>query len=236
VVISESLAQKYWPGEDPIGKSIRVRGESIQIVGVSGDTRGVLLRDPAPILYRPWRDEPDRAQQVDIRTLGDPLGMAEAVKRVVRDLGGVVAEVYRGRQFIEDAIWQQRQSARILSVFAGLALTLAVVGLYGVISLAVGRRTREIGIRMAIGARRADVAGLVLRQSAGLALAGLVIGLAAALWMSRLITVMLYEVAPSDPTVFALVTGAVMVAATFACLLPLRRALRVDPLAALRCE
>ena len=102
-----------------------------------------------------------------------------AVNGVVRDLGGVVAEVYRGRQFIEDATWQQKQSAQVLGVFAGLALVLAVVGLYGVISLAIGRRTREIGIRIAIGAARSDVAGLVLRESARPVLAGLVLGLAA---------------------------------------------------------
>jgi putative ABC transport system permease protein len=235
-VISESLARKYWAGRDPIGKSIRVRGESIEIMGISGDTRDVLLRDPSPILYRPWRDEPDRAQLVDIRTWADPLALAQAVRRVVRDLGGVVADVHRGREFIEDVTWQQKQSARILSVFAGIALALAVVGLYGVISLAVGGRTREIGVRMAIGARRSDVAGLVLRQSLGPALAGLALGLAAALGMSRVVANMLYEVAPSDPMVLALVTGTVVVATMCACLLPLRRALRVDPLAALRCE
>lgn len=235
-VISESLGRKYWPGADPVGKSVRIRGESIEIVGVSGDTRDVLLRDPAPILYRPWRDEPDRAQQVDIRISGDPLALVRAVNGTVRDLGGVVAEVHLGREFIEDATWQQKQSARILSVFAGLALALAVVGLFGVISVAVGRRTREIGIRMAIGAQRVDVAGLVLRESVGPTLAGLALGLAAALGMSRLMANMLYEVAPSDPAVLALVAGAVAVAAISACLLPLRRALRVDPLVALRCE
>jgi putative ABC transport system permease protein len=235
-VISESLAQKYWPGEDPIGNSVRIGGESIEIIGVSGDVRGVLLLDPAPILYRPWRDQPDRAQQLDIRTSGDPLTVARSVTGVVGALGGVVAQVYSGPQFIEDATWQQQQSSRILSVFAALALVLAVVGLYGVISLAIGRRTREIGIRMAIGARRADVAGLVLRQSAGPVLAGLAIGLGAAFGMSRLIASMLYQVTPSDPMVFASVTVAVTAAAACACLLPLRRALRVDPLSALRCE
>jgi putative ABC transport system permease protein len=235
-LISESLARKYWAGEDAIGKAVRVRGESIEIIGISGDTREILLHGPAPTLYRPWRDEPDRAQQLDIRTVGDPLTLAPAVNGVVRDLGGVVAQVSRGRQFIEDAIWQQKQSARILSVFAGLALALAVVGLYGVISLAVGRRTREIGIRMAIGAQPADVAGLVLRQSGRPALAGLALGLAAALGMNRLIASMLYEVAPTDPVVFALVAATVAAATTTASLLPLRRALRVDPLIALRCE
>jgi len=235
-VISESLARKYWPQEDPIGKSIRVRGESIEIIGICGDTRDVLLRGPAPILYRPWRDEPDRAQQVDIRTAGDPLAVARAVDGVVRDLGGVVAEVYRGRQFLDDATWQQKQSEQVLGVFAALALALAAVGLYGVISLAIGRRAREIGIRVAMGAQRGDVAGLVLRESAGPVMAGLALGLAGALGMSRVAASLLYEVAPSDPPVLAGVAGVVVVAAMLACLVPLARALRVDPVIALGCE
>lgn len=235
-VVSEALARKYWPGADPIGKLVRVGGQSIEIIGVSGDTRGALLLNPAPILYLPWRSQPDRAQQLDIRTWGDPLTLARSVTAVVGALGGVVAQVYSGRQFIEDATWQQQQSARILSVFAGLALALAAAGLYGVISLAIGRRTREIGIRMAIGAKPSDVAGLVLRQSAVPVLAGLALGLGAALGMNRLIRSMLYQVTPSDPVVLASVALAVAAAAAFACLLPLRRALHVDPLCALRCE
>jgi putative ABC transport system permease protein len=235
-VISESLARKYWPGEDPIGQTIRVNGEPIQIVGICSDTREVLLGDPAPILYRPWRDEPDDAQQVDIRSTSDPLALAHAVNGVVRDLGGVVAEVHQGRQFIDDVTWQQKQSAQVLAVFAGVALALAGIGLYGVISLAVGRRTREIGIRVAIGARRSDIVSLVARESVRPVLAGLALGIAAALGLGRLVTSLLYQVAPSDPLVLASVAVAVAAAAMFACLVPLRRALLVDPTVALRCD
>ncbi len=234
--ISESLARKYWSGETPIGKLIRVRDESIEIIGVCGDTRDVLLGNAAPILYREWRDEPDRAQQLDIRTSGDPLSLAHAVNGVIRDLGGVVAGVHRGSDFIDDVTWQQKQSAQVLSTFAGLALALAVIGLYGVISLAIGSRTREIGVRLAIGARRGDVVGLVLRESLRPVLVGLALGLAAALAMSRVVASMLYEVAPSDPLVLASVIGAVVIAAMLACLLPVRRALSVDPVISLRCE
>ena len=235
-VINESLARKYWPGEDPIGQPIRVHGESIQIVGICGDTREVLLGDPAPILYRPWRDEPEHAQQVDIRSTSNPLALAQAVKGVVRDLGGVVAQVTQGRQIIDDLTWQQKQAAQVLGVFAGLALALAAVGLYSVISFAIGRRTREIGIRIAIGARRGDVARLVLRESVRPVLAGLALGLATALAMSRVVASLLYEVAPSDPLVLVSVAVAVAAAAMFSCLMPLRRALRVDPVVALRCD
>ncbi len=235
-VISESLARKYWNGEDPIGKLIRVRGEPIEIIGICGDTRDFLLAEPAPMLYRTWRDEPDSAQQFDVRSSEDPLALAHAVKGVVRDMGGVVANIYRGSQFIEDTTWQQKQSARVLSVFAALALALAAVGLYGVISLAIGGRTREIGIRIAIGARRGDVARLVLIESARPVLAGLALGLATALAMNRVLASLLYEVAPSDPLVLASVAGLVTVASLLACGGPLWRALRVDPMISLRCD
>jgi putative ABC transport system permease protein len=235
-VVSVSLARKYWNGEDPIGKSIRVRGEAIQIIGICGDTRAFLLSEPAPTLYRTWRDEPDGVQQFDLRSSEDPLVLAHAVKRVVRDMGGVVAGVYQGSQFIEDITWQQKQSAQVLSVFAALALALAAVGLYGVISLAIGRRTREIGIRIAIGARRGDVARLVLRESVRPLLAGLSLGLATALAMNRVVASLLYEVAPADPLVLASVGGLVTIASVFACVAPLLRALRVDPMISLRCD
>jgi len=236
-VISESLARKYWNRESPISKRIRVRGELIEIIGVCGDTRDVLLGNvAAPILYREWRDEPDRAQQIDLRTSGDPLALVRAVNGVVRGLGGVVAEVHRGSDFIDDVTWQQKQSARVLSTFAGLALALAVIGLYGIISLAIGSRTREIGIRMAIGAHSRDVVGLVLRESLRPVLAGLALGLAASLAMSRVVANILYGVVPADPVVLATVVGAVTMAAMLACLVPLRLALRVDPLICLRCE
>jgi len=195
-----------------------------------------LLGDPAPILYRPWRDEPEHAQQVDIRSTSNPLALAQAVKGAVRDLGGVVAQVTQGRQIMDDMTWQQKQAAQVLGVFAGLALALAAVGLYGVISLAIGRRRREIGIRIAIGARRGDVARLVLHESVRPVLAGLALGLATALAMSRVVASLLYEVAPSDPLVLVSVAVAVAAAAMFACLVPLRRALRVDPIVALRCD
>jgi putative ABC transport system permease protein len=235
-VVSESLARKYWNAESPIGKQIQVRGESIEIVGVCGDTLDVLLHEPAPTLYRPWRDDPERAQWIEIRTSGDSLALPQALHAVVRDLGGVVAGVYRGSQLIEDVTWQQRQAAGVLSVFAGLALVLALIGLYGVISLAIVRRTREIGIRVAVGAGPIDVVRLVAREGVGPLLAGLALGLAVSLAMGRLVSGMLYGVAPTDPLMLVLAVGAVTIGATLACLVPLWRALGVDPLIALRCE
>lgn len=235
-VISESLARRYWNGENPIGKSIRLHGESIGIVGVCGDTRDVLLREAAPILYRSWRDAPDRAQQLDVRTSGRPLALTRDVSRVVRDLGGVAAEVHAASQFIEDVTWQQKLAARLASAFAGLALVLAMVGLFSVVSLAIRNRTRQIGVRLAIGARSTDILSLVLGECAGPVLAGLALGLSAAEVANRLLKSMLYGVAPSDPLVLAFVVAITIIATIFACLAPLRRALRVDPAISLRCE
>jgi putative ABC transport system permease protein len=235
-VISESLARKYWNRADPIGQTIRMHGDAIEIIGICGDTRDVLLRNAVPILYRAWRDEPDRAQQVDLRTWADPLTLARAVNGVVRDLGGVVAEVQQGSDFIEDATWQQKQSASVMSAFAGIALTLAAIGLYGVISMAVGRRTREIGIRIAIGARREDVIRLVLAETASPVAIGLAIGLMGALAAGRLLATLLYQVTPSDPVVLAAVAVSITAAAFAASLWPLRRALTIDPNTVLRLD
>ena len=235
-VISETLARRYWPNDDPIGRELRAAGTVFEITGVAGDTRSALLSDPEPILYRPLRDEAAGAGQMAVRTSGDPLALARAVNGVVRDLGGVVAEVGTMESFVENDSWQQQQSAGLLGVFSALALTLTTVGLYGVISFAIGRRTREIGIRVAIGARRGDVIGLVMRESLRPVLAGLALGLMAALAMSRLLAGLLYQVAPADPLVLASVACAVAIAAAVACWLPIRRALRVDPMVALRVE
>ena len=221
---------------NPIGQVIRVHGESIEIVGVSGDTRDVLLREPSPILYRAWRDEPDRAQQIDLRAFGDPLALVRAVNGVVRDLGGVVAEVRQASQFVDDVTWQQKQSARVLSAFAALALALATVGLYGVISFAVARRRKEIGIRVALGATRQAVVALVLRETLLPVSIGLASGLALSIALNQSLKSLFYEVAPADPSVLTAVALAITMATLAASYIPTRRALKVDPAQTLRAE
>ncbi len=235
-MINEALARKDWSGDNPIGKVIRVRGDTIEIVGICGDTRDVLLSDPSPILYRAWRDEPDRARQIDLRTYGDPLAIVRAVNGVVRDLGGVVAEVHPGSQFLEDVTWQRKQSARVLSVFAGLALALAMIGLYGVISFAISRRRKEIGIRVALGARRPDVIGLVLCEGMMPVGVGLALGLTLAVALSQFLKSLFYEVAPADPGVLIAVALAIGVASLAASFVPALRALAVDTAMMLRDE
>lgn len=167
---------------------------------------------------------------------GEPLALTRDVGRVVRDLGGVVAEVHAASQFVEDVTWQQKLAARLTSAFAGLALALAMVSLFSVVSLAIRNRTREIGVRLAIGARSGDILSLVLRECAGPVLAGLALGLFTAEMANRLLKSMLYGVAPSDPLVLAYVVALSMIATIFACLARLRRALRADPMISLRYE
>lgn len=247
VVINETMARRYWApnsrpsgAEDPVGRSIKLDGETLEVIGVVADTRPLVFGDPEPMVYRPLVDRgshnDSRAGQLAVRTAGDPLALARAVTGVVRDLGGVVAEVGTMEHFVEDNTWRQEQAAGLLEWFAAIALILSTAGLYGVISFAVARRTREIGIRVAIGAPRQHVIGLVLCESLQPVMTGLAIGLAAALTLSRLVAGLLYQVEPADPWVFASVAMVVACAALASCGLPLLRALRVDPVVALRCE
>lgn len=235
IVINETLARRYWTEQNPMGRSIKLDGEALEVIGVVADTRPLVFGDPEPMVYRPLRDDL-RAGQLAVRTVGDPLALARAVTAVVRDLGGVVAEVGTMEHFVENNTWQQEQAAGMLEWFAAIALILSTAGLYGVISFAVAHRTREIGVRVAIGAPRRHVIGLVLRESLQPVTAGLAIGIAGALALSRLAAGLLYQVKPADPWVFASVAIVVAGAALASCGLPLRRALRVDPAVALRCE
>jgi predicted permease len=244
VIVNQTLAQRYFPGEDAIGKRIRLGSDSpwYAIAGVVKDleqsdwgaTRGNEF-------YFPATQNPSDIQSyltVVVRAAGDPGALAPAIQAAVasldRDLP--VADVVTMQQVVDGALWQPRFSTTLLAAFAGLALALAGVGIYGVMSYDVGRRTPEIGIRMALGARPADVLRSVLAQGAKLTLAGTAIGVAGALLLTRYLRTLLYGVSPNDPLVLAgaaLVLGAVAMLAVW---LPARRATRIDPLQALRSE
>lgn len=236
VVINETMARRYWPDGDALGDSIRMGGQAYEITGIAADTRPQPFRDPVPMVYRTARDADARAAQMVVRAAGDPLAIARAVASVVRDLGGVVAETGTADHFIENQTWQQEQAAALMGAFAALALALSAVGLYGVISFAIARRTREIGIRVALGAHRADVIGLVLVETARPALAGVAVGIAGALAAGRMLAALLYHVAPRDPGVIAMVAAVTLVTACLAAVWPLRRALSIAPHIALRDE
>jgi predicted permease len=233
-VINEAMARRYWPNADPIGRSITLEGEPLEIVGVAADTRSRLFEKEGPAVYRSSNDAP--AAQIAIRTTSDPLLLARTVRDTVTRQGGSVAEISTMENFIRDDSWQQTQTAALTGLFAALAFLLATVGLYGVISFAVARRRREIGIRVALGARRADVIALVLRETMMPVGVGVAAGLMLSLALNQSLKSLFYEVAPADPPVLAAVILAIAIATLAASYIPTRRALAVDPPTALRNE
>ena len=228
------MAHRDYPTEDPIGRTITLEGEQLEIVGVAAGTRSRLFEKEGPIVYRSSKDAP--ASQIAIRTTVDPLSLARAVRNAVAQQGGTVAEISAMQDFVKNDSWQNEQTATLTALFAALAFLLATVGLYGVISFAVARRRKEIGIRVALGARRPDVISLVLRESMMPVGVGLTLGLILSLVLNQELKSLFYQVAPADPIVLTGVALAIAVATLAACYIPTRRALSVDPAATLRSE
>jgi predicted permease len=246
-IVSESFVRQFLPGTDPIGKHVMDpnNGElnenpypSSEIVGVVGDVRETVTREPRPTVYYPLYGGLRGDLELAVRTAGDPLAMALPVQRVVTQLDPAlpVADVLSLDQIIGKDTAAASFDATLLLVFATLSLVLAAVGLFGVLSYIVSQRTGEIGIRIALGARREQVMRLMLVDGLRPAVIGLVIGLAASAAITRLIGSLLYGTKPLDPLVFVLVTLALLVVATVACLAPAWRASQLDPMQALRTE
>ncbi|HVO99659.1 MAG TPA: ADOP family duplicated permease [Bryobacteraceae bacterium] len=233
-VINEAMARRYWPAEDPIGQIIIADREQLEIVGIAADTRARLFEKEGPTVYRSTRDTP--AAQIALRTSVPPLSLANAVRAAVAGMGGTVAEIGTMESFLKNDAWQKEQTASLTALFAALAFLLATVGLHGVVSLAVSRRTREIGIRVALGASRGNVIGLVLGESMIPIGIGLAAGLALAVALNQSLKSLFYEVAPADPLVLIAVAVAIGIAAAAASFTPTRRALSIDPSVALREE
>src|SRR5499426_4127745 len=239
-IISETMAgAAFAPGVDPIGKRINVGGQGWRtIVGVAGDARLIDLKDARWNVYVPYRQFAHPVSYVAIRSASDPAALMAMVRReaAALDPEQAVMGVMTMEQRVSTALARPRFNALLLNLLSALAAALAAVGIYGVISYSVAQRTREIGIRMALGARRRDVLRLVIRQGMALAGAGVAIGLAASLALTRLMQSLLYGVSATDLLTFAgaaLLLGAVAVAA---CWQPARRATKVDPMVALREE
>ena len=246
-IISESLARRDFPGEDPIGRRIALgvggpEDELLLIVGIAGDVRHFELdRDPRPALYVPYAQESEfwlAPHDLVVRAQADPLALAAAVREAIRSIDPeqTVSNVRTMEAVMSEAVARRRFSTLLLGAFAGVAVLLAALGTYGVIAHSVARRTQEIGIRMALGARPIDVLRMVLGQGTRLAILGAVLGVVCALALTRLMGSLLFGVSPTDPMTFfltALVLPAIAVLASF---VPARRATRVDPMIALRCE
>jgi putative ABC transport system permease protein len=242
--VDERLARQYWPSESAIGKRIRFGPPEDNepwhtIVGVVGAVRHERLdRHTRQSIYVPHQQIPVRGMTLAIRAAGDPESLATAVRREVQalDKDQPVTSVMTMEAVISGSVWQQRFYTILFGVFALLALVLASVGIYGVMSYAVAQRTQEIGIRMALGARAVDVLKLIIRNGMALITAGVVIGLIGAVALTRLLTTLLFGVTPTDMATFAAVSAGLIVVALLACYLPARRATKVDPLVALRYE
>ena len=248
-IINERAAASYWPGEDPIGKRITFDGPTwLTVIGVAKNAKqSDWAAPPYPEVYQSALQNRDFLGDAGshiayitlvVRTAGDPGALANAVKNTVWSLDRnlPISEVLTMDAVVADANAQPRFEMLLLAVFAAVALALAAVGIYGVMSYSVSRRTHEIGIRLSLGAGRADVLRLVVRQGMALALGGSIAGMVGALLLSRLMTDMLYGVRPTDPFIFAgvaMVLGLVALVATY---VPARRATRIDPMVALRYE
>ena len=241
-VINETMARRYWPNADPIGQRIKeTSNEGVwrEIVGVVGSVRHKARgEEPKPEMFAPWSQVPDLTLNLVVRAQTEPAGFAAALRRAVTaiDANLPVFEARTMEERLFDSVAQPRFRTALLGVFAALALAMAVVGIYAVMAVSVAQRTHELGVRVALGAQRRDVIGLVLRQGMKLSGTGIVIGLAGAWALTRVLTTLLYDVKPTDPLTFLAVPILLIAVAMLACWLPARQAARVDPTVALRSE
>jgi predicted permease len=243
-IVSETLARKFFPNEDPIGKLVGLDDETagkIEIVGVARDIKYNSQREEdQPLIYMPWLQQSKEIGQMffAVRSAGEPTALVASLRKAISEvdnnlpLGDVKTQIVQS----QEAFSQERVFAQLLAFFALLALSLAAIGLYGVMAYSVAQRTREIGIRMALGAQIGHVLGLVLWQGIKLVLLGLVVGAAGAFALRNVIASQLYGVKATDPMTFVLVGALLLMVALMACYIPGRRATKVDPLVALRYE
>jgi ABC-type antimicrobial peptide transport system permease subunit len=245
VIINRTFARKYLAGKDPIGlhmentlgdkPSSRPRPGYV-IVGVAEDTKNASLRkEIQPTMYAPLTGN---SAHFELRVSVDPMTLVPAVRKIVEETDSnlPLSDVRTQTQQIEQILSQERLLSRLSSFFAVLAMALACIGLYGLLSYEVARRTRELGIRMALGAQRRDLMRLVVRQGFVLALAGVAIGISAAIGVTRLLQSILFDVRSYDPATYAGVASLIVLVALAACSIPARRAMRVEPVVALREE
>ncbi len=248
-IISEGMARQFLPNQNPIGQLIPEElakfarlGRDVQIVGVVRDTRSLWSQKWQPAIYIPYTQAPPQElgqMKVFVRTAGNPMSIVPAVRQQIQSIEKDLPLVDLGTQAAEMAAieaGEERSMAMLLGFFGALALVLASIGLYGTMSYAVGRRTREIGIRMALGAQKKEILWMVLREALQQVVIGVAIGIPVALAAGRLIASMLFGVKTSDPVTISVAVLVMVTIAFVAGYLPARRATKVDPMVALRCE
>lgn len=247
VVIDERMAERYWPGEDPLGQQIwffQTDGPRHTIVGIVGNVKFDGIDSAHPTFYHPyeqavdWAPHMTRTNSIVTRTSGDPSAVAAVTREAVRELDPnlPILTQWSMHEIVDIAVARPRFILTLLCVFAAVALLLGSIGIYGIISHTVAKRTGEIGIRMALGAQSGNVVTMVIRQGFLLTLAGVVIGLLGAFAATRVMAGLLFEVSATDPWTLAAVTTLVIGVALLASYMPARRASQVDPLVALRVE
>ncbi|HKA20807.1 MAG TPA: ABC transporter permease [Blastocatellia bacterium] len=246
-LINEAFARRHFPGEDPLGHRLSLQGQSrdpLLIVGIVGDVRDLTLEEPAtPEIYFPYLQNPlfdsfERSVTVVVRTKSSPTGMVEGLRAELLSMDKTLP-VYALKpmtEYLSDSLSKRRFNLVLLSVFAAVAVLLAAVGIYGVISYVVSQRTHEIGIRVAVGAHSIDILRLIVGQAMILTLVGIAIGIGAALALTRLMESLLFDVSVTDPLTFVVISAVLTSVALAACFVPALRATRVDPMIALRYE
>jgi predicted permease len=238
-VINESMARKYWGNQDVLGERIHIYMTSFAIVGIAGDVRqDGLAAEPRPHYYLCSFQAPSGEMHLIIHTNTEPLSLVAAVRQQVRALDSTlaVADIRTLEMVLSRNLSRQRLIMSLMGVFAILALLLAMIGIYGVMAYSVSQRQQEIGIRKALGARTSDILRMVLSQGMVLTLVGLVLGGTGALALTRWLSSELVGVSPTDPLIFSGVAVLMVCVSLLACVLPARRASRVDPMTALRYE
>jgi predicted permease len=243
IVVSQSMAKRFWPNENPIGKRLKMSffpEKSREVVGVAGDVKqdGLDVKEPIATVYLPETQFTVRYLSLVVRASSRAASLTGALTDAVHELDREqpVLDVITMDDLLAGSISHQRFNMLLLAAFSGLALVLAGIGIYSVLAYSVRRRVREIGVRMAMGAQRADILRMILGQGTKLALIGTAIGVIAALLLTRLMSSQLFGVTATDPITFLSVSGLIIFVALLACYIPARRATRVDPMVALRYE
>ncbi|HEY7856163.1 MAG TPA: ABC transporter permease [Terriglobales bacterium] len=241
MIVNQTMAKQVWPGQDPMGKRVRFTGDTdyTQVVGIARDSKYFTLsEDPLPFAYLPLAQYPQTALGLTVRAVGAPAGLLQEMRAAMRaqDRTLPVTQVQTAAEPIEQSLWAAQMAAYLLAALALLATILAAVGIYGVMSYAVRQRSRELGIRMAMGAAARDIFALVLRNGMTLVAVGILAGILGALALGQVVSTFLFGMKPADPTTFAFYSLLFVLVALVASFFPARRATRVDPVVTLRQE